>query len=208
MTTLNKWNRPKILTKVMRHAFEQKFADLTQRRANLAFAVYERCIRPGAPNGAKAPWATLDQTQFMIAMGSDVFGFSLKGELLNHPKNWRGAFGYSTPSWIYAKAQKSFKAILPAGSPATFQCDGRFVKDVHDDHIDEYKALARDIEVLVDDYYKREREVRAILEGHRSVEKLLKAWPEVEPLLPEDMEKPLTNVPAPTDLNAALGLPV
>lgn len=205
MTNLNKRNRPKILTKVMRYAFEQKFADLAQRRANLALAVYEHCVGKSAP-ALKVPWATTDQTQFMIAVGSDVFGFSLTGELLNHPQNWRNVFGYSVPTWIIAKAQKPFKAVLPAGSPATFA--GGVYPVMNPDHVDEYKALARDIEVLVDDYYKREREVRAILESHRSVEKLLKAWPEVEPLLPDDMEKPLANVPAPTDLNDALGLPV
>lgn len=201
MTTLNKNIRVKIVNNVLKHGFADQLMQLSLDYQNLSYKVYDM-IADETVQTLSAPWVTRERTNFKIVIGSDVRGFDVSGSLLGMlHSELVNTFTYSS-GWWNDKPNVPRKITLPCGSVATFSiADDRLLIGKVDAILERGKSLLATVQTT-------RSEMNALVGGCRSVKKLLEIWPEVAPFIPENVEKPLQNLPAKADLNKRLGLPV
>lgn len=206
--TLNKSAKQTIRHKLLCHAFADRAMELALRRQELAYHAYSSYIDIDSVSHLSAPWVTRSQTRFSLACENDVIGFDISGHsLVKNAQDFRSTVGggYGRQGWWNDTPEMERKIILPCGnSTTTVTFNVKSLDLVKDRHT---KMMDGDME-FHNEVMRRSREIAALLAQTTSVKKLLEAWPEVEPFIPEGDTASPANLPAPTDLNKSLGLPV
>lgn len=194
--TINNADRDEIRGTIMKHAFAERFFALALDRQELALRVYDEVVDADRVAEVGAPWVTTAKTRFQIAGDGQVLEFDVSGAVTIRPTALRSLRG-----WHFDTPDAVRRITLPSGSgvPPFLVTNIAAYRGRH-------QVLQDKLEALAGEYGRRSAEVSAILGRHTSVKKLLADWPEVEPFLPKGQAP--VQVPAKTDLNAALGLPV
>lgn len=194
--------REKIIDNLMVHSFLTRCQEKMTEQASLAAAVYddfyskaERETITGLPNG----W--LPSYEYVCCrVDNEDLSLNFNGWIANGP-----AWGVLNDAGVKRPSEKSERPFA--------HCDGgRFVK-VHEGNKGLGKRLltfVRECRTLDEELRDARRKADATLSKFRTVEKLIEAWPEIEPMTVGVCAPSPVSLPAlATDtLNNMFGLPV
>lgn len=202
MATLTKAIRTKIVRNLIDHKFKDRYNLLIEQRASLALDVYRSCFsaddrkRMGElPEGwlpTRASISVKHGASYTCHNFSGAIGMTCKEEktgfyVLNcarRPKEAYQRFPYD--------AQSSCREVFEADHPLSLRCD----------------KLSGDLERMKESVNNDQAVATATLAQFGTIEKLVDAWPEIKPFLPEPIQA-VKNLPAIStpDLNSIFGLP-
>ena len=199
---LNQKNRKKIRDGLLKHAFLPKILQIGLDRQQLAFDVYEKYIRRERADGLSEPWVTRERVAFSVFCRDRAYRFDITGCLLRRGMREKLVKDLELPIWVHDAPGTDRKIALPAQGAVMFSADLMpTMTELHDELDSRELRLFEEIRQQVG-------VIEAMLNAHRTWDKLVKAWPEVEPFKPETVAVQAAKLPAPTDLNQSLGLPV
>lgn len=207
-TRMNTSIREAILTKLLVRAFSDEIAKIGDRETALADKIYNDCYNQQDRN-------TIASLKEGWLVSSDRLQVNFAGQRIK--------LGLGKPLWEFCqtgieyKLRKDIKREPVERRFAHAHKDGYYatVKSYTADHklAEEYQRLQQDTESLIQRINTHASEARAVLNSVTTVQKLVKVWPEVEPLathwMRDEAREIVTGLPAVQmdKLNEALRLP-
>lgn len=193
---LNREMRSEICDALMLHRFEQPLRDLFAKRAELADKLHRDVYKRQLSKMDELPEGWLPTySGIKVQAGADVYFFNFNGV-------WSVRSGPGTV--IYAVEVASDQRRCPAMDSSY---DVKKVYDAGSAMADEITDIVRETQQMEQSISEAQKQVGVTLDQFVTVEKLVEAWPEVTPFIPEK-QRPVSLPALPTQqLNDMLGLP-
>jgi hypothetical protein len=202
MTRLTNDIRKSIAEKAMHSAFSAQADALTDRRAAFGLQVYTVAfgrIEKQLNDMPEGFFPTVNSIHARFQGQQDTFTF-----------NGRPQSMCTVEAWVYPGREPVYRRV-PYERYARYNSCAEVEMPFTDGHplIAARETLNADCSKFKEELIKAYVKIEATLNSFNSIKALIKAWPEVEELLPPQPKKEIANLPATifTDLNTLIGLP-
>lgn len=191
-----------IRVELLKPAYDGKLFALAERRQTLAYSVYDDITAELDLYSIPIEWLARNKTQFLTTTdGSRVYGFNTTGCMPPMDRAIRSNIALNDRSKFWWREPKSGKPIiLPRGSTASL---AHKLTEVQYAEYHEIKITTQD---TLHEMIKTAAQIETRMSNTRSPAKLVKDWPEIEPVVDQMCGSSNPVAVETSALNAVLGI--